>query len=141
KCRYKTCGHLEEVVSGSALDRAAKKFFGNNFDSKTLFELYRRKKDPKAVEIIEEFLLYLGMSIANIISFFDPDTVIIGGGVGENKDIIIPKVSQIVQKYVQPYIAKKVKILPSVLGNKAGLYGAMWLPVINTTKKQNYVKV
>lgn len=139
KCQYKNCGHLEEVVSGSALDRIAKKKFGENATSKTIFELYR-KKESQAVQIVEEFLLYLSMEIANIISFFDPEVVVIGGGVGENKDVFFPKISQIVKKYVQPYIANKVKIVPSMLGNKAGLYGAMWLPMVFTKNRPKITK-
>jgi glucokinase len=132
-CQYKTCGHLEEIFSGSSFDKLAKKLFGEEINSTILFELYR-KKNKKAIEVLDNALLYLGMAIANIISFFDPEVVVIGGGVGENTDIIIPKIKQVVKKYSQPYIANKVKILPSSLKNKAGLYGAMWLPVINQIK-------
>lgn len=139
KYSYKNCGHLEEVSSGSALDRIGKQVFGKDASSKTVFELYR-KKNKKAIQIINEMLLYLGMCISNIISFFDPEIVVIGGGVGENKDIIIPAVTNIIKKYSQPYIAKKVKVLPSLLGTKAGLYGAMWLPVIySKSKKHNFL--
>jgi len=141
-CRYKTCGHLEETFSGSAFDKLAKKFFGEEATSAKLFELYR-KKNNKAIEIINNALLYLGMAIANIISFFDPEVVVIGGSVAENNDIIIPKIEKVIKKYSQPYIANKVKILSSSLKNKAGLYGAMWLPVINQSKniKQNSFRV
>jgi len=139
-CQYKTCGHLEEIFSGSAFDKLAKKLFGEETNSAKLFELYR-KKNKKAIEVLDNALLYLGMAIANIISFFDPEVVVIGGGVGENTDIIIPKIKQVVKKYSQPYIANKVKILSSSLKNKAGLYGAMWLPVINHIMKDKKEKI
>mgnify|MGYP000715025149 CR=1 FL=1 len=134
-CSYKTCGHLEEIFSGSAFDRIAKRLFGEDANSFKLFEFYRRR-DSKVVKLLDNALLYLGMAIANIVSFFDPEAVVIGGGVGENADVIIPKVRQIIKRYSQPYIANKVKVLPSILKNKAGLYGAMLLPIIRQTRNK-----
>jgi len=146
KSKYKRCGHLESVSSGQGIKDLVKEYLGEffsssrrdapeirkykNIDAKGIFLLARRN-DRLAKKVVKEALIYLGMGVANVISIINPEMVVIGGGVGQASDIIIPEIRKIVDKYAQPFSAKNVSIVQSKLGTHAGLYGALRLPLQN----------
>ncbi len=59
--------------------------------SKLVFE-EAIKKDKLALEVFNEISYYLGIGIANLINIFNPEAVIIGGGLSMAHRIIMPKI-------------------------------------------------
>ncbi|MDR2392301.1 MAG: ROK family protein [Planctomycetota bacterium] len=93
-----------------------------------LQEAYR-KGDPVAVETLDELAHYLGIGIANYISIFGPDLVVIGGGVFESlgKELL-PKVRESARLRVFPAASfKDTRICLTKMGDNAVALGAMAL--------------
>jgi glucokinase len=84
--------------------RLAEKYFGKVMLMNDLFKM----KDPRAKQIIEDATKYLGQGIASLINVFDPEVVILAGGVKETGR----KFLRMVKKNTYPYVRfpKKIKI-------------------------------
>ena len=87
------CGNLgcaESLASGTAIGKRAKEAVNSNaetsfknYDDVTSKEVFieAAKGDRVAKEILNTSLTYLGITVANVITSFDPEKVVIGGGV------------------------------------------------------------
>lgn len=89
------------------------------------------KHDPVAVTVIRECIEYWGMAVANLISIFNPEKIILGGGVFGPAVKFIPKIKEEALKWAQPISASKVSLCESSLGGKAAIYGAASLALHN----------
>ncbi len=96
----------------------------NEITVKKIFEMFK-DRDKRAEETIEKATYYLGMGIANLINIFDPDRVIIGGGVAGAGNIYIKRIEKVAFHYAMPNAIKNLKIVRAKLGNKAGYLGAL----------------
>ncbi len=83
-----------------------------------------RQGDALACEVVHHIGEILGAGIANIVSLTNPEVVIVGGGVGTQADLLIDRIRQVVLHNAQPISAAAVQIVPSQLGENAGLLGA-----------------
>ncbi|HCX27853.1 MAG TPA: hypothetical protein DHI91_01805 [Candidatus Portnoybacteria bacterium] len=83
--------------------------------------------DKRAREVFESLGKNLGVGIANIINIFDPEAVILSGGIGEAEDLILPGIKEGIDKFVTSPAAKQAKILFSRLGRFGGALGAALL--------------
>lgn len=137
-----TCGRkgcLEAYVSATALIRdavrAAKKHpesFLNALCKNVLSDMNAeipftacKKGDAVAKELIDNYFIYLGEFLTNIVNIFRPDVILIGGGVSEQGDYLISPLQEYVEKYA--FGGKHIfipEIKKAALGNKAGLIGA-----------------
>ena len=86
-----------------------------------------RLGDQKAKEIFDERGKNLGIGLANIINIFDPEAIIIGGGVVSAQEFILSGIKEGIEKFVISPAAKATKILFSQLGNFGGALGAAML--------------
>jgi len=78
----------------------------------------------KAREVLNQLGRNLGVGIANIINIFDPEAIIMNGGICEAQGLILPGIKEGVAKFVSSPAAKEVKILFSQLGRSGGALGA-----------------
>ena len=85
-----------------------------------------KQGDALAVQITSEFAGLLGMGIANIVSLVNPEMIVLGGSVGSNSAFLLPQIKAVVDQYAQPVSCQSVKIVTSLLGADAGLYGAAY---------------
>lgn len=83
-----------------------------------------RTGDPLARHILDAAVIYLAMGIANIVSILNPEMIVLGGGLFQASDLLLEPIRKEFKRWAQPLAAKRVKIELSVLGEKAGLYGA-----------------
>ena len=67
------------------------------------------------------------MALANLVSIFNPEKVIFGGGVFGPAKRFLKNIRAEARKWAQPVAMKQVKLQPSALGADAGLYGAGYL--------------
>jgi len=88
-----------------------------------LFENAHRG-DGVAVAIRDRCLNIWAADAVGLVHMYDPEVIVIGGGVMKSADVIIP--------YVQEYVSKhawtpwgKVQVRAAELGNNAGLLGAI----------------
>jgi glucokinase len=75
---------------------------------------------PVAIELVEAEARQLGLTVASACAVFDPELVVIGGGVGSNA-MLLPIVREIVNTHV-PF---PPRIETSALGEAASLTGAL----------------
>ncbi len=57
-----------------------------------------KKGDEVSKEVLEFCLSYLGITVANIINTFDPEMVVIGGGVINGGEIVFDTINREVKK-------------------------------------------
>lgn len=119
--------YMHEVASASGLMKACRRALAlpeNEMPGGE--ELFARmESDVHLREAIEEWAHFLARGVYSVISMFDPQAVLIGGGISEQK-----KIYALMDKYLQRFEeweALKVPILPCELGNQAGRLGAVWL--------------
>ncbi len=126
ECPCGNRGCLELYCSATALGKIIREAYPElNEDNllHTYFDLIRkgRRQYRKA---LEEFQENLALGIVNVIHAYGPDTVVLGGGVMNSSDIILPRVIELVHRRAWTYPRKKVKIAASLLGNRAAAMGA-----------------
>ena len=84
-----------------------------------------RAGDAVAREIIDEAGYYIGIGLANLITLFDPEAIILGGGVGWGaRDLLLPALGRSLQQHLNYWAARETPIKPTTLGDYAGLLGA-----------------
>ncbi|MFH1093625.1 MAG: ROK family transcriptional regulator [Candidatus Omnitrophota bacterium] len=88
-----------------------------------------RQNDPEAVQILEKAGLNLGVRIAYLINLFNPEIVILGGGMERAGDLILEPVKRMVRRLAFEEPASMVRIIPSRLGENAVSLGAASLVI------------
>ena len=132
KCGCGKTGCLEQYASATGIARLARQRMKKNHDetilrgkeinAKTVFDAVK-KDDKVAIEIAEEFGVYLGHALANIAVIFDPAVIVIGGGVSKAGKIILPFIEK--PFYEKAFFANQnTKFALAELVNDAGIYGA-----------------
>jgi glucokinase len=106
--------HLEHKISLEHQD----------LDVKYIFEQYH-KGNQIAKQTIDQCAYYLGRGLASFINIFNPNIIIIGGGVAKAGDIFINKVKETTIKYTMDIPRENVDIVAASLGNRAGFIGAL----------------
>ncbi len=87
-----------------------------------------RKGDKAACEVVDEYIYDLAMGITNIINIFQPEVLVIGGGICNEKNYLLDPLNKIVatEQYSRNS-AKKTELRIAKLGNDAGIIGAAML--------------
>jgi glucokinase len=96
-------------------------------------EVSRRaeKGDPLALKFLEGRGEILGVLCTTLIHAFDPEAIIIGGGIAQAGESFFRGVRKSVQERAYSILAQKVKIIPAQLGTMAGALGAAALALEN----------
>src|SRR5207248_9887673 len=84
------------------------------------------KRGDKFVEhVIEEATEYTGIAVANVINFFNPEVIVIGGGLMEQlEDEMLAIIVETAMDYAMPGTTKGIEIIATQLGDDAGITGA-----------------
>ena len=69
------------------------------------------KNDPLALEGLEYVATYLGVGITNLINIFNPEAIIIGGGLSRAWDLISPKMKEVIDERGMKGLKENVKII------------------------------
>lgn len=83
-----------------------------------------RKKDKVAMDIISSAGSNLGIRVAYLVNIFNPDIVVIGGGVEKAGDIFMDALKDTIKRFAFEEPASIVKIIPSLLEDNAVVLGA-----------------
>lgn len=83
-----------------------------------------KAKDRLAIEIIENAGTNLGVRIAYLINLFNPEVVVIGGGIEQAGELLLGPVRKAVRQLAFEEPANTVKIVPSRLGDSAVALGS-----------------
>lgn len=80
--------------------------------------------DELAVRVLDEAIGYWGMTVANLVSLFNPEKIIMGGGVFGPAVRFLDRILAEAKLWAQPISITQVSLEPSALGGDAVLYGA-----------------
>jgi glucokinase len=83
-----------------------------------------RNGDELALEVLNKAGYYLGIGMINMVNIFNPDIIVLGGGMAELGDLFIGQGRKMVAERAWPMSARSVRIVTAQLGNEAGVYGA-----------------
>jgi glucokinase len=81
--------------------------------------------DKVALSLFERIGHWLGVGIASLVTIFDPDLVVVGGGVAATGDLLLAPARASFDRYVHGRGHRELApIVPTRLGDDAGLVGA-----------------
>ncbi|MCX7922209.1 MAG: ROK family protein [Clostridia bacterium] len=84
------------------------------------------EKDDLAIEVLDRAVYYLAAGAGSLINVFNPDMVILGGGVVEAMgDYIMPSFKKHIKRFAMPDILTGTELVKSALGDDAIVYGAL----------------
>lgn len=139
-CGRKGC--LEAYASATALIRESKRAFQehpdcmirtlcdgdlNKISAKTPFDA-KRAGDKIGAEIVDKYIRDLGEGIINYINIFQPEIILLGGGISKEGDYLLEPLREYVFRYSYGHdFLPRTKIECALLGNDAGIIGAAML--------------
>ena len=138
RCKCGNYGCLEAYASGPAIAaRAAEgiesgvestlaKYVGGDLSKLTAQVVYQAAHDGDqyAQEVVNDTAKLLGAGVANIINIFNPDVVVICGGVTLAGDRLFDPLRREVHRRAFKDAVKACRILPGALPGTAGVFGA-----------------
>jgi glucokinase len=141
RCGCGTLGCIEALAAGPAMARRARvaleqehsrpsllrELSGGDLGKITplMVQEAARRGDHVARSIIDETGFYLGVWLGGMMSLFDPEAIIIGGGVAQIGRPLFEKIRQTMPGYtINRRFVEKLPILPAKLQTNVGVYGA-----------------
>jgi len=138
KCSCGNIGCLERLVSGTAVAEEAirrlsqgeksslTEIVGGKIKSITAekVSLAAQNGDSLALEVISKAATYLGIGLVNLVNIFNPEMIIIGGGLAKMGDLLLEPARRVVRERAFQLSARLVRIVPAQLGDDAAVLGA-----------------
>jgi glucokinase len=139
RAEYAWCGCFEHHASGPGLVKITRELMDRDpaysgelrpstarTDEITTADLFRayERGDVVATRVIDDAIELWGMAAANLVSVFDPETVVFGGGVFGPALRFLDRIRDVAVRWGQPISMQRVTFAASTLGGDAGLYGA-----------------
>lgn len=139
-CRCGNVGCLEAVAGAAALEREAR-VFAETRQSPALARildetgfvraldvtLAAEAGDPTARAMLQRAATLVGGTLATLVSFFNPNLVIIGGGIAHARDFVVNGIREGVYRRSLPLSTQDLRIEMSALGARGGVIGAAHL--------------
>ncbi|MFI5246518.1 MAG: ROK family protein, partial [Gemmatimonadales bacterium] len=139
RCKCGNYGCLEAYASGPAIaDRAREALAGGEdslhttmvegrLEELTAQHVYEASKqgDDVAREVVRETARFIGTGVANLLNIFNPDVVVLAGGVAQaGEDLFGPLRAEVRRRAFKPAV-EACRIVPGALGSAAGVVGAV----------------
>jgi glucokinase len=130
---------LEQAASGTAIERQARARLHDGADSlmramaggdieKVTTKVVGQaaaQGDTLAIELIERAGYRVGLGIVSLLHLFNPQIIVVGGGVTNTGDLLFEPMRQAVKKHVMDAAyCQHVPIVPAALGDNVALIGA-----------------
>ena len=139
ECSCGNTGCLEKYASMTALVRRVSalqkknpshfpKDFGENINGRKIFDAL--KGNSLLEKAVDNWVDDISLGIISLVHIFNPELVIIGGGVSGRKEFI-EALSKRVNEKIMPRFLEGLEIVPAKLGNDAGLIGAIYYLIEN----------
>jgi len=139
KCNCGNVGCWETLASGTALAREAAKQIRagadtsiaelvdgdiSKIDARIVF-LAAKQGDRLAKELISRLGYYFGIGLVNLVNIFNPELILVGGGVAKMGDLLLQPAIKVVKERAFSTLANAVEIKPAILGDDSGVLGAV----------------
>lgn len=83
-----------------------------------------KKGDPAAKEVVDKYIEYVADGLVSIVNIFQPDKIVVSGGISKEGDYLLDPVREYVKKYDYNKLFKRTEIETATLYNDAGIIGA-----------------
>ncbi len=126
-CECGLRGCWEQYCSGRALERVMRVALGSHLDGREVADL-ARGGHPEAHQAFATVGTWLGVGIAGLVSAFDPQAVVVGGGVSAVGDLLLEPARRGLLDSLQATAHRDLPLLlPARFGPEAGAVGAALL--------------
>ena len=98
----------------------------DKINAKVVFDA-AKEGDSVAMQVFNRFVKYLTIAINNVISFVDPEMIILGGGVSRAGDFLLDAIKSALEEYLFYPTLPRPELRIASLGNDAGIIGAALL--------------
>lgn len=99
----------------------------DNVNGKTAFDA-AKQGDEAGMKIVKTYIEYLGVGVVNIINVFQPEAIVIGGGICKEGEYLLSRLEDYVNRFIYtPEEVPTTKLTTAKLGNDAGIIGAAML--------------
>jgi glucokinase len=141
QCGCGATGCLEAMASGTALGRAGRRAAAadpagrlaelagapENVTGETVHQA-AREGDPTAGRLFDQIGYWLGIGLASLANIFDPQLMIVGGGLVATGDLLLAPTRRSFERFIFARAHRRLPLLvPARLGPDAGLIGAALL--------------
>ena len=86
-----------------------------------------KEGDPVAVRVFDQYTRHLALAINTITAFFDPEMIVLGGGVSHAGEFLANAVRALLPRYIMFKALPGPRLELAKLGNEAGIIGAAML--------------
>ena len=135
KCTCGNRGCYEQYASTTALVRMVKRivkkgevpqdlFEDGVVNGRTIFSAIEKNGALKAC--VNKWMGYVADGLVSLIHTFDPEVIVIGGGVSAQKEHFINPLKAQIKSRIMIEYAKRVQIEAAATGNDAGMIGAVY---------------
>lgn len=140
-------GHLEAVAAGPAIARAARQMLaegaiselgdGVNYASGALTAEHvgraAQNGDTLAIRVLQQAGAHIGRALAGFVHVFNPDIIILGGGVVGAGEVLLESVRDAFRRNLMA-AEYECPLAPAALGSDVGLLGALALALDSTSR-------
>ncbi|MEA3442459.1 MAG: ROK family protein [Chloroflexota bacterium] len=138
-CNCGNIGCWETLASGTALAKEAVREITqgketsiielvqgdvSRIDAKIIFQA-AQQGDKLALELISRLGFYLGVGLVNLVNIFNPELILIGGGVAKMGDLLLKPAIRVVRERAFTMGKDAVKIKPALLRDDSCVLGAV----------------
>lgn len=140
-CTCGKAGCMERYCSATAIGRMARQAVAQHpqslmnrlcagnpdrLNAKLVFDA-AREGDITAVKLFRRYVKYLAQAINTVISFLDPEIIVLGGGVSRAGDFLLDAVRAEIPNYLLFKTLPYARVEIATLGSDAGIIGAAML--------------
>ena len=119
-CNCGQMGCAERYITGTALEISYEEVMGIKLKGKEIFK--RQESEAKTRKLIDQYCENLGIYLSSLKNIFDPEAIIIGGGIINSREYWWEKMNQYYKKHSNN--PNTLKIVPAQYSNNAGVIGA-----------------
>ncbi len=126
KCKCGRTGCFEQYASTNALVRMMREAISENdteLDGRYIFD-HAKNNDKTALAVLDRYRKHLADGLANIINIFQPEIIVIGGGISAQGEYLLAPVRKMVYDQILTKDPSITKIVKAELENNAGITGA-----------------
>ena len=123
-----TCGAIgcyERYAATTALVRGAQRMGLDAPDGRTIFEA-AAAGDARTQAVLNHWINEIAQGLAGLVHIFNPQLILIGGGVSAQQALLIDPLAEKVRASVMPAFAEGLEVKAAALQNDAGLVGAVY---------------
>lgn len=124
-CTCSASGCWERYAATTALVRGAQPRNPKWKDGRAIFES-AHAGDPTILALLDDWTDEIAQGLAGMVHIFNPQLILIGGGVSAQQELLIDPLAKKVRASVMPAFAEGLEIRAAQLHNDAGMVGAVY---------------